>query len=218
MIYNTDKIARAVRVVLDRNHVSTPLDGFSDADTLGVDEIIKSRMELAVRNVHTAAPVYLLEHGHNIGDEIYWNGDGSGWLLLPEDFMRLVSFRMSDWERTVYEAITPDAPSYPLQRSRFRGLRGTPSRPVCALCVRPEGKVLEFYSCGSEDAFVDGGVYIPYPSTDGGGIDISERCYDAAVYECASLVATSLGDPATAAYLRAEARSAMQLPHTEEEQ
>lgn len=218
MIYKTENIARDVRVVLDRNHVSTPLAGFSDADTLDVDEIIRSCMVLAVRNVHTAAPVYLLEHGHNIGDEIYWNGDGSGWLLLPADFMRLVSFRMSDWSRTLYEAITPDDASYALQRSRWRGLRGTPSRPVCALCVRPEGKVLEFYSCASEDAFVDGGVYIPYPTIDNGGIDISERCYEAAVYECASLVATTLGDPTTAATLRAEALGVMQLPHTEEEQ
>ena len=175
MIYQLDKIMRDVRVCLD--------------------QIIKSKVVEAVRRVHMDAPVHLLECGHNFGDALYWGEHESGWVLLPKDFMRLVVFEMSDWERAVYSAISPEDPGYASQRSRFKGLRGTSQRPVCAIANRPEGMVLEFYSCKSTDAHVSRAVYIPYPSIDvSGGVDISERCYDAVVYAAASLTLVSCGE------------------------
>lgn len=212
MIYKTGKVQQDVRVVLDKNNVSTLLTGVVDIDTLNVDEIIRSNIVKAVRNVHNAAPVFLLEQGHTMGGGLYWNGDGSGWLLLPDDFMRFVVFQMSDWSRPVYEPLTPDDAEYAWQHSRWKGVRGTPEKPVCAVAVRQEGKVLEFWSCKTEEAYVLNGVYIPYPHIDkGGGIDISERCYEAVVYECAALASTSLGDATTGALLRAEARTLLGL-------
>ena len=195
MVYQIANIARDVRIAIDENRNSDSLVGIKDIDALSLDEIIHSKIEDAVTRIHSDAPVYLLECGHNFGESIHWGDMGSGRVLLPDDFMRLVVFRMSDWECPVYEAISPNSPQNLLQHSRFKGLRGTPQCPVCVLSVRPEGKVLEFYSCKNEDATVSEGVYIPFSKIDSdGGIDISERCYRSTIYLTAALVATAYGD------------------------
>lgn len=195
MIFQIDKIMQDVRICLDQNMESDALIESSDIDTLALDEIIKSKILEAIQRVHRDAPNYLLEGGHNFGDAVYWRELESGWVLLPQDFLRLVVFEMDDWEQAVYQAISTDDPEYEKQRSRFKGIRGTAQRPVCAIAIRPEGRVLEFYSCKSTDSQVSRAIYMPYPKIDeDGGVDISERCYNAVVYTTAGLTLMTCGD------------------------
>ena len=195
MIYNIDKIMEDVRVCIDQNMTSEALVESGDIDTLALDEIIKSKILEAIQRVHMEAPPYLLENGHNFGDAVYWKEMESGWVLLPSDFMRLVVFEMDDWEQAVYQAISTDDPEYEKQHSRFKGIRGTAQRPVCAIGIRPEGRVLEFYSCKSTDAKVSRAMYIPYPKIDeDNGVDICERCYNAVIYTAAGLTLLTCGE------------------------
>lgn len=194
-VYRLDEIAKDVRIAIDQNMSSDTLIGFEDVDTLSLNDIIRSKVTDAVKRIHSTAPAYLLDGGNNFGDALYWKELESGWCLLPEDFMRLVVFQMDDWERAVYHAISEDDVEYKKQSSRFKGIRGTPQRPVCAIAIRPEGRALEFYSCKSEDAMVSRAVYLPYPVIDeDDGIEICERCYQAVVYTIASLVLTTYGN------------------------
>lgn len=184
-----------VRICIDQNMESDALIESGDIDTLALDEIIKSKILEAIQRVHMDAPNYLLEGGHNFGDAVYWRELESGWVLLPPDFMRLVVFEMDDWEQAVYQAISTDDPEYEKQRSRFNGIRGTAQRPVCAIAIRPEGRVLEFYSCKSKNAQVSRAMYIPYPKIDeDNGVDICERCYNAVVYTAAGLTLLTCGE------------------------
>lgn len=184
-----------VRICIDQNMESDALIESGDIDTLALDEIIKSKILEAIQRVHMDAPNYLLEGGHNFGDAVYWRELESGWVLLPPDFMRLVVFEMDDWEQAVYQAISTDDPEYEKQRSRFKGIRGTAQRPVCAIAIRPEGRVLEFYSCKSKNAQVSRAMYIPYPKIDeDNGVDICERCYNAVVYTAAGLTLLTCGE------------------------
>lgn len=193
-VYLLDEIAKDVRIAIDQNMQSETLVDFGDVDTLSLNDIIKSKIVDAVKRIHSTAPSYLLDGGHNFGDAIYWKELESGWCLLPEDFMRLVVFQMDDWERAVYHAISEDDEEYQKQSSRFKGIRGTPQKPVCAIAIRPEGRVLEFYSCKNTDAMVSRAVYLPYPKIDeDNGIEICERCYQAVVYTIASLVLITYG-------------------------
>ena len=211
MIYRLTEIARDVRIAIDENKTSEQLIADEDIDTLSLNEIIRSKIVEAVRRVETTAPVYLLEEGHIFGDAVHWGSLESGWVLLPDDFMRLIAFRMSDWERTVYAAISVDDPLYAKQSSRFKGIRGNVQKPVCAIVNRAEGKALEFYSCNSEDAYVSRGSYIPYPHIDeDDGIDICEKCYTAVVYTVASLVLTTLGETDKASVFTELAKSILQ--------
>lgn len=195
MIYQLDKIMQDVRICLDQNMTSDALLESGDIDTLALDDIIRSKILEAVQRVHMDAPNYLLEGGHNFGDAVYWRELESGWVLLPPDFMRLVVFEMDDWEQAVYQAVSTDDPEYKKQRSRFKGIRGTAQHPVCAIAIRPEGRVLEFYSCKSKDAQVSRAMYIPYPKIDeDNGVDICERCYNAVVYTAAGLTLLTCGE------------------------
>lgn len=206
MIYQVNGIIEDVRVCMDENVVSEGLLAGSDVETLTLNELIRSKIIEAVERVHTDAPYYKLDTGVNIEDAdsagIHWRGsdDTCGWLLLPTDFMRLVVFEMSDWERPVYSVITPDSVEYQKQMSRHKGIRGTAERPVVALGVRPEGRVLEFWSCKSRSATVTRGVYIPYPTITGDQaterelINVSRLCYEAMKYMAAGLVLSTQGE------------------------
>lgn len=195
MVYNIHEVMRDVRVCLDQNMESDQLLLTGDVDTLSLDEIVRSKILEAVVRVHTKAPTYLLESGHNFGDAVYWDAMESGWVLLPEDFMRLIVFEMSDWERPVYLAISAEDPDYARQRQRVKALRGTAQKPVCVIGQRQEGRVLEFYSCKSEKAYVRRAQYLPYPKIDRDeGIDICERCYRAVVNAAASLTLLTFGE------------------------
>lgn len=194
MVYNIHRIMRDVRIAIDENKTSEQLITENDIDTLSLDEIIASKVMEAVRRVETNAPVLLLDGGEPFGDAVFWRGQGSGWTLLPEDFMRLIIFKMSDWERPVYEAITAADPQYQLQFSRYKGLRGNPQKPIVAIVSRAEGRVLELFSCKDTNATVEQALYQPMPKIDkDGGIAIPERCYKSVVYEVASLVASTIG-------------------------
>ena len=210
-MYNIETVSEDVRIAIDENKTSEQLLDDEDIDTLSLNEIIRSKIEEAVRRVETTAPTFLLEEGHTFGDSVFWGDNNSGWTLLPDDFMRLIAFRMSDWERTCYNAISVDDPIYDLQSSRYKGVRGNVQKPVCAVVNRAEGKALEFYSCNSEEAYVKRATYIPYPEIDDeDGIDISERCYTAVVYTTAALVLTAYGANDRAEQLNALAKSIME--------
>lgn len=195
MIYQIADIIRDVRIAIDQNMTSEKLLTTNDIETLSLEEIIQSKIVEGVRRVEMTAPAHYLEEGHSFGDSICWKELESGWIPLPDDFMRLIAFRMSDWEQTVYTAISADDPLYQKQNSRMKGIRGNIQKPVCAIVNRPEGKVLEFYSCKTEDAYPVVATYIPYPKIDNyNGIDISERCYTSIVYTIAALVLTTYNE------------------------
>ncbi len=203
MVVQATEMAKAVRVAIDMNKGDEPLFAEGDTDTLTLDEIIMAKLADAVRMVETEAPSTMLESGHNFGEhDIYIGEDGKGFIILPDDFMRLIAFRMSDWGRTVFEAISDSDPLYSRQSSKWKGICGNPERPVCAIVRRSEGKVLEFYSCSDSSATVTQATYVPIPKIDiNGGIDVAEACYRAAVYRAASLALASLGDQLSATML-----------------
>lgn len=114
--------------------------------------------------------------------------DGSGRLLLPDDFMRLVAFRMEGWRRSVTETISPDSPTYRLQRQPVEALRGSDSRPVCAL-VREEGGLwLEYYASRHKTPRrVEVALYQPLPAIDPfGAINLPTRAFSLVVEKIAA--------------------------------
>lgn len=193
MLYRIADIQEDVRTTLDQNADSGPLLITKDIDTLSLDDIIASKVEDAAKAVEMICPLHLLHGGHVFGDTVYWGEAGSGMTILPDDFARLIAFRMSDWERTVHIAIAETDSLYSRQSSRWKGLRGTPQRPVCAIVPGAEGLTLEFYSCRDEDATVERALYLPTPKTEDGAIDLCERCYRPIVYYTSGLAAQTLG-------------------------
>ena len=194
--YQVNQIKQDVRVCMDMNRTDTALLAVADTDTLALDDIIRSKIVEAVDRVQMAAHYTMLELGHSFHNApLVWEEMESGWVKLPQDFMRLVVFEMDDWERPVYVAITPIDPEYKKQKSRIKAIRGTAQRPVCVLAKRPVGNVLEFYSCKTDTASITQAIYIPYAEIDQNDmVDMSERCYEAVVWTIAGLTLTSCGE------------------------
>ena len=74
-------------------------------------------------------PGLLLPADFNIGNQVVIDRKGVVTLSLPDDFLRLVSVKMSDWNHPVVE-ITTDPALLALQNSEWEGVRGNPQRPV----------------------------------------------------------------------------------------
>lgn len=194
MVFNISKIIRDVHIAIDENRDNQQLLGSDDIDTLALEQVVRSKVVEAARRVLTTAPVHLLDGGERFGDSVYWRDQGSGWTFLPDGFLRLVIFKMSDWARAVYEPITAADPRYAMQSSRYKGVRGNPQKPVVAIVSRAEGRILEFYSSRDETATVEQAVCMGIPKIDeDGGLEIPERCYRPMVYVAASLVLATMG-------------------------
>lgn len=213
MQYKVADIIRDIRVVLDENMVSSPLSGISDSGTLCLDEIIRSKIADAARIVEISAPSHLLDRGEAFSTSIHWSsqvGFGSGSTHLPDDFMRLISFQMSDWSHAVTVAISETDPEYALQSSRYPGVRGCPQRPVVAIIHQPIGLVLEFYSCMSGDrAHVKRARYLPLPRIIDDEIRLCEKLYRSIIYYAGYLVSSCLGDTSAASSMLNTSQSLM---------
>ena len=214
MEYQVKDIVTEIRVALDQNMNSAALTALGDVDTLSLEEIIQSKVVDAVRQIELTAPLWLLGRGIPFGESVAWDkqeGIGSGYVLLPKDFLRLLSFGMTDWARDVYEAITPESPKYALQSSRFPGVRGNPQKPVVVLVNKPVGRALEFYSCnGGAGTAIRQANYLPEPRVVDGKIYIPYKVKDAVIYYAAYLVALAAQQAEQAKALLAISQSLIQ--------
>lgn len=193
MFFAIDDIKKDVRVAMDENRECVNL--IDDVDTLALDDIIVSKVEEAVNNVHLVAPVHLLDPGFTFAETIDISSSGVGTTVLPDDFLKLMVFKMNSWERAVFTAITPNDPVYALQSSRFKGVRGNSHKPVCVLEMLNNKLQLTFYSCNVGDT-VEVALYQPRHKIKWDvkpHITICEKCYRSVVYKIAGLVMVSLG-------------------------
>lgn len=202
--YLIEDIVKDVKVALDENKTSEALIAENDIDTLTLNEIIKSKIVDAAKTIILDAPHYMLDKGEPLEENIGWVssiGYGQGNIILPEDFLRLVSFQMSDWSYPVTEPITDTHPAYAMQFSRFAGIKGNPQKPVVAIVRQQcDGLVLQFFSCtAGKDTFIKQASYIPMPKIETDSIELCQRLYPATVYYIAYLVLLSIkeGEAAT---------------------
>lgn len=202
-VYSIDQILRDARCMLDENSDSSVLAGFDDTETLDLSSLIRSRICEAVRYVHTHAPVELLESKSfalsKMVAEPIENIEITGLFLtrvyLPDDFLRLVFFKLYNYKCGVTVAYLEGSNEYKRVKSGIPGLMGSSRKPLCLLTIAENGgKELECYSMELQSTRVDKALYMPIPSvaknSDSGidEIEISVLCYDAFLYYLCSLV------------------------------
>jgi hypothetical protein len=207
---NVSDIIKAVRTIIDENQSDNAL--ITD-DTLALDTLIESQIANGLRKALIIAPMPMIDNGQSFSDKtITWaksqSGTGWGYLDLPTDFLRLLSFKMSDWIRPVVNPITPDDPSYAQQKFTYPGLRGTPQCPVVAIVEGTVNKKLEFFSSyastdstgkvtSSSTPTIELAKYVAYPSIVTNDsveqIDCGDNLYQPMLYFIASQVYYSFG-------------------------
>lgn len=99
------------------------------------------------------------------GQTLTADSEGRVLLTLPDDFLMLLSLRLSNWERPVREVLRADHWLRRLQSLRWPSLRGTPERPLAFFTVdtacRP---ALELFSC-DPGSTVQLAEFIYYPDS-----------------------------------------------------
>ena len=107
---------------------------------------------------------------------------GTGFVVLPDDFYILSSFRMRGWKRDCFEAIPETDAIAAVQSNDF--VRGNPYRPVCTLFVHPRyGNIMKYYSVHKGSVhFVESALYVPLHggiagSGDSDDLELDERLY-----------------------------------------
>lgn len=75
------------------------------------------------------------------------NTDGTGYVVLPSDYLRLVAFKLWSWAGVVRETIDPLSDEARQQVSRWT--RGTPQKPKAMADVDQNGnKILRYWTAG----------------------------------------------------------------------
>lgn len=89
---------------------------------------------------------------------VYAIDDNLGYVILPDTFLRLSSFKMSQWHRPVLVPISELHPDYILQTNQYT--RGGIAKPVAVLKTFGEEKRLYYYSVTDNNHEVDHLNYI----------------------------------------------------------
>lgn len=173
-----------------------PEEGFLEEDTLSLETYIIScipdALSLIINSSHKCVNP---KNGTSLAPTP--NSDGTGYVILPDDFVSLVTFKMQGWKRIVSQAYTTDSEIYKAQCNE--NTRAGVCKPVCILSVNPEGKrILEYYSVkGSPviELFVYEAGYNP---EEGLNISESDSLFQALCYMVASLVYSIFENQATA--------------------
>ena len=194
MNYSLSQIIADTRIWIGHNREDLPLIAIADPYTLSLDELIRSKVELAARMVVSEAPAQMLMPGCPVRTRLSWQGRpgrGMAMLPLPEDFLRLLTVRLSDWRRPA-RIISDDDPSCRWQSSPFAGVRGNPARPVAVVTASPAGKVVELYSsmAGPSVRLIQA-QYVPCPRVTDGWIRLPESLYHDVVARVAHLTMQS---------------------------
>lgn len=113
--------------------------------------------------------------------------DGSGSVVTPTDFVRLVEFRMDGWHRSVTSPITPHSPLYTRQFNPVT--RGGCSKPVVVL----HSGYLEYFSLppNTEKHTISTARYIKECNAD----ELPDKLIDALCWLTASMMMSVRNEP-----------------------
>ncbi len=117
------------------------------------------------------------------------NGDGSGAIVLPADFIDLVELSLEGWERPCTVLQSPGSPVAVAQGNRYT--RAGCCRPVCVDGVDGLGhRVLRYYSLpAGQRPIVQRFVYeAAFNASDGLSCEPGNPLVQAVVYQCAALL------------------------------
>lgn len=117
------------------------------------------------------------------------NGDGTGEIVLPNDFVSLVQLQMNGWERACTELYSADS-AVALAQSNVN-TRGGVCKPVCVERVDSSGKpVVCYYSLPKATTpVVKNFVYEAlFNEAKGLNCELSNPLVQAVVYQCAALL------------------------------
>lgn len=182
------EIITKVRTIMNEAGEESKLSLLSE-DTVKLDEYIKSAIPDAVNIIIANSPVRCVNKKSNISPTLTSNENGMGYIVLPDDYVSLIAFKIAGWKRMVAVAYPIESEEYKMQCNEYT--RSGIHKPMCFLSYNSAGdKILEFYATGTlPSSKIDTFVYEGrYDSTTGLDLSSNDPLSSAVCYMCASLV------------------------------
>lgn len=125
-----------------------------------LDLLIDSHLDEATKDILLSAPISVLTPTDaEITDGEAYTDANTGYVTLPANFLRLSSFKMTDWLKAIDKPITPRDKDF--KKQSIICLRGGISKPVAVLTwLNPTTRILQYYSV-AELHTIDHLLYIP---------------------------------------------------------
>ena len=163
MLITMDEMVARVLKSIDENEeilVDRMAAGYENAS---VKDLIRMLAPEVAEKVVLDADWKDIDEWLELPGEVDWIEPGRGEMYLPADFLRLMDFRMSDWRRSVRQAISPDTALYSLRFTPSRYRAGIRKAPMVAVSGGVGGKRLEFIGSSDPGAYLERGGYLPLP-------------------------------------------------------
>jgi len=179
-----DEIKEKALVCIDEVYATSEA---ANASFFPVDRMLDEAAGWVIR----AVPLRALGSGKDMSAAgLEARADGTGTLPLPEDFVRLLLFRMKGWCRPVIVPIRNTDDAYIQQYNPV--LRGGDSKPVVVLCEE-ERRLEYFTSSRGRDAEIAEARYFGFTTL---GDDYPRKLADITAWKTAELVLAVLNDTA----------------------
>lgn len=183
-------------------HILNEAGSIDGAEMLGADMTtlnvqIEKLFPAAYRRAIKILPRTWFEASSFADSDLVGNGpDGTGYIILPTDFIALSSFKMQGWKTPCLQAQEETIQINRKQANEYT--RGTPMRPVCVIrninVDNTMSRAMYYYSLNKKsDAtshVVEHALYLAVKTlTD--NIDISEQLFEPLAYLVAAAVLTT---------------------------
>lgn len=177
-----DEIAVKVKLRLDE------LGPFEEGQVIDSGRI-DAYLDEAGDTLQKLVPPWIVEPSSFSGATVPYSDNTSGYIVLPTDFLKLVSFKMAEWSRSVTEAITEHHPLY--KRQSYPELRGSYRKPVAVFrTIYGVGKVLDYYSVPEGLHTVDHATYLASVTAE----NLDEILIDPLTWHVAGLILNTVGE------------------------
>jgi hypothetical protein len=126
------------------NELTVQIAGYDDKP---LDYFINSVLDECGDDIQKIAPLWKLT-AYSCTNAAVRINEYSGYVELPSDFLRLIDFKLFNWERSVTVPVMAGTVAADRQKNRF--LRGGTAKPVCVLGHTLDGenikRTVEYYS------------------------------------------------------------------------
>lgn len=170
MLIKITEIVKKVLHLLDENEdILQEKIEFGIAGTNLAELIPDIVLEVSPRCILEADPQNINE-SIEADVEVEWEGPGRGRVMLPSDFLRLISFRMSDWKRSLTRFMDYGSEAYQLRFFPAKGRTGIRKAPAASICHEGTHAWLELIGSNDPGAYVERFSYIPRPEISQDGL------------------------------------------------
>ena len=154
-----------------------------------LDLLINAHLDECTKDVILSAPLTVLfPTGMPSGSGTPFDDSKTGYVVLPDNFLRLSSFKMADWKKDLSEAISTQNPKY--KKQQFKFLRGSVSFPVAVfnwkLISQTNKRIIEYYSISSSHV-VEKLFYIPETTAEN-FVTVNPNLLDSLAWMCAGKI------------------------------